>query len=805
MRWQVLMDAKYSIMWFCLDMNENVIEDIQAYIRQGKKVYFLSFDGIEGLLQNTILSEAKAKGLFYPYLVQFSEEWSHHSILNVDGEGIDPTLMEFFEDNSTFNKDQFYLEHNIDASHLVVKAGAGTGKTTTMINRIMFLKHHNATINLGSVVMITFTNEASTNMRTKLLEKLKAYYDLTKNIKYLEWMEEINSMFIGTIHSFAKEFLTVEGQKLGYSRSMEIRSFRHDQRKLIEKYIDLFSTKQPEIYHSFRFIPHYKIVKSFMEIIEKLNNKSLSEESIKSLDYGRDQKGLSEFTSYVINQVKSELSRIKKEEHTLEISDLISQLGDLSSIGENVLKLEIKYLFVDEFQDTDESQVTFVVWLVQKYRSFLFAVGDVKQSIYRFRGADYTAFEQLKEQLSEMNQTSDEFSLSKNYRSEQTLIRHFNRLFEKWSRRIDKFDYNKTDKLKPVLHGSENGLVTLTLDDENLKHLLKRLYKQDIAVLVRSNLQVKTMVEKIESLGYFCNATVAGSFYRSISVREFYLLIRSITHSQVPKDQYLFHQSSYGENELTIASVLNSFSNERPFILDMLKPYDFHNKGTTIDKSLASIEILQKIIETIKPHEIYRNRYYQGLRTRFPHENRLMQQEESIAKMKEYKVNLERLVFLLKKEFGHFQATIYDFEKFLSIKMATDSIENEWRLESNESHRIKVMTVHKAKGLEFDYVIMPMTNSQFIKSGKTDVLLIEDNGWKLGYSINWNDDEIKNNHFSTYASSEKVETIAEEARLLYVALTRAKKGVFAHSNSLMNQFAIESWSDLLESGELLNV
>jgi DNA helicase II / ATP-dependent DNA helicase PcrA len=801
-----MMEAKYSILWFSPYIDENAIERIHQYIRQGKKVFFLSFDDIDKLLQDELLNEANNKGLFYPYLVRFAEQWSHHSAMHLDGEGIDPSLIEFFDNNSIFNKDQFYLEHNIKTAHLVVKAGAGTGKTTTMINRIMFLKHIDENINLGSVIMITFTNETSLHMRSKLFEKLKAYYDLTKDIKYLEWMEEITSMFIGTIHSFAKEFLTVEGEKLGYSRLMQIRSFRHDQRRLIEKYIDLFSTEQPEIYDSFRFIPQYRIVKSLMEIIEKLNNKSLSEASIESLDYGQDQKGLFHLASYVISHVKSELSKKKKEEQTLEISDLITHLGDLSAIGKDVLKLEINYLFVDEFQDTDESQVTFVVWLVQKYRSLLFAVGDVKQSIYRFRGADYTAFEQLKEQLVELNQTFEEFSLKKNYRSEQPLIHHFNRLFEKWSSQIHKFDFNETDKLKPVVQGSEDkGLVTLSLDDENLKHLLKRLYKQDIAVLVRSNRQVQTMVDKIESLGYFCDATVAGSFYRSLAVREFYLLIRSITHLQIPKDQYLFHQSSYGENEITIATVLNSFSNEKPFILDVLKHYDLDNKGISNGKELAAIEVLQKIIDTIKPHEIYRIRYYQNLRIRFPHENRLMQQEESIAKMKEYKINLERLLFLLKKEFGHFQATIYDFEKFLSIKMATDSIENEWKLESNISHRIKVMTVHKAKGLEFDYVLIPITNSRFIKSGKTDILLIEDNGWKLGYSINWNDDEIKNDHFSNYAVSEKVETVAEEARLLYVALTRAKKGIFVDSNSQMNQRSLESWSDLLESGELLNV
>ncbi|MBE2914083.1 UvrD-helicase domain-containing protein [Anoxybacillus flavithermus] len=801
-------NAKYSLLIFSPDLQLSLLQEICQYVQSGRKVYMLTFDDPELLLENPVFQEAHQKELLNISMVRYSKEWEGRSLFIEDGRVDDPRLLDYLSQNSSFNKEQYLLEHDHMSSHYIVKAGAGTGKTTTTVNRIMFLKHIDPSFDLRTAVMITFTNEAAAHMRAKLLQKLKNYYDITKDRKYLEWMEQIDGMTIGTIHSFARKFLVTEGQALGFSRTMKIRSYKHERRKTIEKYIDQFSREQPDIYNRFRHIPHYQIIRSLNGIIEQIQNKSISLERVHMLDFGSDTHYFHVFVDYVVKRTIVELDEQKQMEETLEMSDLISRLTLLSDLPSDSLRLDIRYLFVDEMQDTDEMQVEFISWLVEKYGCQLFAVGDVKQSIYRFRGADYTAFSQLQQRLEEIGALYRLYALQKNYRSTPTLLQQLNTLFRKWPHVVTKFSFDSTDEL---LSGREDleeeeGLVALELDDVSLQYLLSRLKGKNIAVLVRSNREVLETVKRIEHLGFFCDAVISGDFYRSLPVREFYLLVRRLTHPKVAKDRYLFHQSSYGENDLTIARVLSSYSAEKQFILELLEPFDRSVYENYNWHTEAALDVLQKIIADIRPHEVFRRRYYAYLRTKFPDGNVEMQKKEAIAKMKEYKLNIDKLMYLLKKELGGFRATLYDIEAFLAVKMATDTTENEEKLEEEVAHRIKVMTVHKAKGLEFEYVILPLTKNHFTKQGTTDVFLTSHGSrWNVGYYVNWNGFELQNNHYKEHIGEEKQEIAAEEARLLYVALTRAKRAVYVNSSSPMTQYTAQCWDDLLESGGVLYV
>lgn len=797
--------VNYSILLFYPELHTETQDQIKNLLKQGIKVYFYTFDDIEDLKSDAHLEQAMDAGFLRADTVRFDANWDVKPIHICDGQAVNDEFLRFLDTNCSFNKEQYELEHTGVQKHSIVKAGAGTGKTTTMINRLMYLRHTDETLRFSDMVMITFTNEAAIHMRTKVIEALRYYYELTKDAKYLVWTEEVGNMFIGTIHGFARVFLVTEGEIFGFHRGMDVRGYKHERKRLIEKHIDRFAEMYPDSYQPFRMVPHYQLTYAISQVIEKIDNKSISLDKVITMDFGTDDTTFHFLAKHVVVDVLKELAEMKREDGTLEIADLISSLPNVYSKLQE-LTMSIRYMFVDEFQDTDEVQVSFVSWLASAYGCQLFAVGDVKQSIYRFRGADYTAFKQLREQLEGYHQQVQEFALQKNYRSARKLLKQFNTLFHKWTKRVAEFQFIDKDELIPGLSDeNEEGIRAISMEKVNLKYLLQRLYKEDSAVLVRSNNGVKKMVSEIEKLGFFCEAAIAGSFFRSVAVREFYILLRRITHPQVAKERFLFHQTVYGENVVTISDLLRNFTSDENFALKLLEHHDRFDE--TMLKNISAVQFLENIIQKCKPHEEHAKRLYHKLRMEFPDNDKTMQQEEARLQMKEYAMNLEYLLYLLKKSFGDFQASLYDLEQYLAFKMATDTEISELKVERHVSHRIKVMTVHKAKGLEFDYVLLPIVNSPFIRDGKTELLLLqEEQAWKMGYRVKWKDKESVNTIYKNSIKGENTETIAEETRLLYVALTRAKKAVYANTNSVMKGHGrVECWSDLLEDGEHLAV
>ncbi|MDG4658202.1 ATP-dependent helicase [Ectobacillus antri] len=796
----------YSILLFYPEINREIENKIKSYLQHGIKVYAYTFDDIESWKDDPELGLALCKGFLRADTTRYDSQWDGETVHIYDGQvERHDEILSFLDKYSSFNKEQYILEHTGTLSHSIVKAGAGTGKTTTMINRLMYLRHMDETLRFSEMVMITFTNEAAIHMRTKVIEALRDYYELTKDSKYLLWTEEVGSMFIGTIHGFARVFLVTEGERFGFHSGMDVRGYKHERKKLIEKHVDRFANMYPSDYEPFRKVPHYQLTYALSQVIEKIYNKSISLDKVIGMDFGTDDTRFHFLAKHVVVDVLRELEQIKRMDSALEISDLISTLPSVYGRLKE-LKMPVRYMFVDEFQDSDEVQVSFVSWLAPAYACQLFAVGDIKQSIYRFRGADYTAFQQLQEQLEEKGQTVRQFALQKNYRSSRKLLGQFNALFHKWKERVPSFQFTSQDELIAGLADDHReGIQTVSMEKTNLKYLLQRLHKEDTAVLVRSNRDVQEMVQNIEKSGFFCEAEIAGSFFRSLPVREFYILIRRLTHPRVAKERFAFHQTVYGENTVTVSELLRAFTYEENFALKLLADHDSLNAERL--KEISAIQFLEETIRRCKPHEVHAKRLYRTMRQEFPEQDKMMQQEEVRLQMREYEMNLEYLLYLLKKQFGDFQASLYDLEHYLAFKMATDTEETALKIEQPISHRIKVMTVHKAKGLEFDYVLLPLVQSPFIRAGGTELLLLhEAQKWKLGYRIKWKDKQSVNSIYESSIKDENAETIAEETRLLYVALTRAKKAVYADTSATMKEYGrVECWSDLLEDGERLAV
>ena len=109
-----------------------------------------------------------------------------------------------------------------------------------MIDRILYLLHTDENLNLDEITMITFTREATQNMRHKLQEKTSIKYKLTRQERYLKYIEQESKMNIQTIHSFAKYMISRVGITAGYGTNVKIRSFKYDRTELITKILDRY-------------------------------------------------------------------------------------------------------------------------------------------------------------------------------------------------------------------------------------------------------------------------------------------------------------------------------------------------------------------------------------------------------------------------------------------------------------------------------------------------------------------------------------------------------------------------------------
>ena len=322
-------------------------------------------------------------------------------------------ILESIDRNSGFNSKQYLIEHASPQKNIVVKAGAGTGKTYTMISRIGFICYsQNAPLikMADRITMITFTNEAANNMGEKLKAYFRNCYLLTSKIEYLDMVSLIDHMQISTIHSYAKNIITKLGTEFGYGIDLAITSSEYNRRQKISEYIDAYISRQEQLHGDYLQrlgLPAYAICDLVLDFTKKLNNKSISISDLSVEDFGTvsdpSRTELHNLLANVIPNVDREFNEELLKDNRIHLSSMMSVLNHLicsKSKSSRVTELKgnnspKQFMFVDEFQDTDDSQIEILLELAKVLNYKLFLVGDIKQCIYRFRGAKEKAFDQL--------------------------------------------------------------------------------------------------------------------------------------------------------------------------------------------------------------------------------------------------------------------------------------------------------------------------------------------------------------------------------------------------------------------------
>lgn len=734
----------------------------------------------------------------------------------------DKRILKKLSEVSAFNFQQYEIEHAPSDKNILVAAGAGTGKTFSMVSRVAYLCNRTAdsVVDIvGDIAMITFTNDAAKNMNSRVKRMFMNYFVLTSNEKYMHLIEDMSQVQISTIHKFAISLLKKDCMRLGIGYDCQISSETYNRRQLYHFYLNEYLTdkneKNPDFVRQLS-VPTYKLEELLISFCDKLYDRSVDIKKLEEVDFGDPTSLFPFFNEMIINvAIKAEKAYEKqlKENNLLGLRECMILIHELVKDGKLMQQgHQYKYVFVDEFQDTDDVQIETITELQKLFGSqcHLFVVGDLKQSIYRFRGATLSAFDRVTKTQG-IGEWQPTYVLNRNYRTDKRLLDLFNEISlqmgeegilpyeeendrlssqlvkeypnEKLLKKIEVHFKDKDEYFEELFKEIKNQITELEELDKTTK-LSKE--EKTIAILVRYNYQIAYIIkaaEKNENVDFTVKVTEGGDLYRLKSTSDLYKLVLAATR---PTNKvYLANliKSNYVSLKVNLGDVSGyEKENKTEELINILDEYFMLHLGKNWNQLVSDFEsrqilvVLREIYEAVKPWKCYK--------------------EESLQK--EYRENFDCLIEKITRKYSREYMTINKVGEFLKINITTYQ-EEASRKSSGETNEIQVIctTIHKSKGLEYGTVVLPYTNEDVsdINIGGLNVNIIDG---KVSYSFS-----VKGKG-SDYSGGfddkcEKKEKTCEETRVLYVALTRAIRNLVWFKD--LDTSADKSWGDFMEVTE----
>ena len=624
------------------------------------------------------------------------------------------------------NKD--YLENLNDAQKeavlhldgpLLIVAGAGSGKTKVLTSRIAnIIKEKKAFPN--QILAVTFTNKAAKEMQIRVSKILGS------NAVGLSWL--------GTFHSICAKLLRKHASAVNLNSNFTIVD-TDDQIRLIKNICkaENIDIKQLSPRFILAIIDRWKN-KGFYPNEVVINKKDLYEKTILPL-YKIYQQKLTDLNSCDFGDLI--LHAVKILEFNLDIREIYSK--------------NFKYILVDEYQDTNFIQSKWLNLLSEKNKNIC-CVGDDDQSIYSWRGAEIKNFLEF----DQVYKNTKVIRLEQNYRSSQNILSVASDLISNNQNRVGKTLITTMEEGDPVqLNCYKNGKdEAIGISDEIEKKIKKKFSYNNIAILVRAIFQTREFEERFLKIGMPYRILGGTKFYERAEIKDCVAYLRLI-HQE--KDDLAFERivnnpkRSIGDSTL---KNIHEFAKENNLNLErasikmleqnLIKPkakiglITFINslmkwRNDLIVKKSSHVKLLQIVLDESGYSAMLKNK------KDLDNENRLENIKELLSAMKEFD----------------------NLESFLEHVSLATSVDQEW-----DGEKINMMTMHAAKGLEFDVVFLP--------------------GWEEGLFPHQKSIEEKGQN-----------GLEEERRLAYVGITRAKKKAIISFS--MNRFYQGDWIDSMAS------
>ncbi len=744
-------------------------------------------------------------------------------------------VLELIHRVSTFNYEQYRVEHSSATEDTLVRAGAGTGKTHVMISRCIFLCYVTGIVAATlkkRIHMITFTNEAADNMKQRLKGCLQDYYLLSEAPEFLEMVSQVDSMQISTIHSYAYTIIEQAGVTMGFGREMAITSAELLRREVMEDVLEEFLTQrlsEDRDYLRRLSIPIYELRSEITGFMAQLNNKSVDISLLDTEQFGQPGQGeangfFHELIVHCLPRIETEFRSRLLAQNRLYLGTMMSTLAEAVEKGAERL-VELKdsaqqYLFIDEFQDTDDVQIDVLLRIgaVMNYR--LFVVGDIKQCIYRFRGAEEQAFERLR---SGRPSTWNDYTLTRNYRTDQRLLHAYENRFRGWGMggllaydpALDALASSIALNPASPVEDFYRQIAVASRDDvmpalfAEVERCRKQLTEQmdagvrlsarerTIAVLVRENWQAEAVREAGSDYGYpNIKVHTGGDLYQSAPALDLLVLISALLNNKRVDCLYKLTTSNFFGVTVDRSALYDLRHQGKQSPTEAAERQRSYLTGAINGalKSMGSEWTWEQLLVRVRKDPIL-----QVLRQFYSLTRPWIRYSCDAWSQLFYHLNVD-LLFEKTIDSLHVDSlSLNTLQGFLEMAVVTRKAEDcRWPGIENEDIQIEAITVHKSKGLEYGYVILPFASFVMDRPKANKMSVTSQNG-RIGYSVGLSDGDrvLTNSHYDK--REEAQDRLREETRVLYVAMTRAIRS-FAWIKVLECTQA-KTWQALLEGAE----
>jgi len=599
---------------------------------------------------------------------------------------------------------------------MIIIAGAGSGKTRVLTYRIAYLMSEG--VDPFNILSLTFTNKAAREMKTR--------------ISSIVGDSEAKNLWMGTFHSVFAKILRFEADKLGYPSNFTIYDTQDSQRLISsiikEKKLDKDIYKYKQVQSR---ISSYK--NSLITVKAYFQNPDLKESDVMAK---RPEMG-EIYKEYVSRCFKA--GAMDFDDLLLKTNELITRFPEVLAKYQD----RFRYILVDEYQDTNHSQYLIVRALSDRFQNIC-VVGDDAQSIYAFRGANINNILNFQKDYDNVKM----FRLEQNYRSTKNIVNAANSVIEKNQTKLDKVVWTANEEGEKIIvnrsltDGDEGRYIASTIFENKMQ---KQAKNGDFAVLYRTNAQSRSIEDALRKRGLEYRIYGGLSFYQRKEIKDVLSYLRIIIN---PSDEEalkrIINFPGRGIGQTTIDRLIVSANEHNKSIFEILKhlhalPINI-NAGTKtkLQNFSTMIESFQVLSQTMNAFDLAEHVCRaSGLIQEFKKDGT----PEGINRMD----NIEELLNGI-KDFVEGQQELADstgsIAEFLEdVALATD-LDNE---EGDDSDKVALMTIHLAKGLEFEYVF---------------IVGLEEDLFPSAMSMNTRDE------------------LEEERRLFYVALTRAEKQAY---------------------------